>query len=90
MVERLLLDGVNAEPSAATVRRQHHLAADVLPDKAEPTIAVFHRTFTRAEVADDAVCFVVLVPPFAWQHSIGDVPSRVTHRWQFEVHPMKP
>src|SRR5262249_31208152 len=53
MVERLLFDGIEAEPRRAAVRREHHLPADVLADEAERALAVAHLAKAGAKIALD-------------------------------------
>ena len=54
LVERLLLDGVDAEAARAAVGREHHLVALALADEAEAALAVLEPAVARAEVALDA------------------------------------
>src|SRR5262249_4925385 len=64
VVQRLLLDRVDAEPRPLAVSGQDHPAVRVLADEAEPPVAVLERAGARAEVADDAAV-VLAMPPTA-------------------------
>jgi len=73
VVERLLLDRVDAEAGAPAVGRQHHLAAEVLADEAEAAVAGLEVALARAEVADDPP--VLRMPPAARQRPVGPQPG---------------
>jgi hypothetical protein len=62
VVQRLLLDGVDAEPGTAPVRREEHPVPDPLANEAKPALAVLQLAVARAQVALDAAV-VELVPP---------------------------
>ena len=62
MVERLLLDRVNAEAGRAAISRQDHLVFDVLADEAGAALAFVQLAVARAQVALDAPA-VDGVPP---------------------------
>jgi hypothetical protein len=62
VVERLLLDRVDAETGAAAIGGEDHLAAPVGADKAGGALAVVQLAVARAEVALDAAIFQ-RVPP---------------------------
>src|SRR5262249_40986732 len=53
MIERLLLDRVEAETGRATVRGEHHLPTDVLPHEAERPLAIAELAVARAQIALD-------------------------------------
>src|SRR5665647_2042258 len=79
VVERLLLDGVHAEPARATVGRQDDLVVHAGPDKAQPALALVQPTRARAHIAlDSAVLQPVPVPRgHGMRVAEGD---RVVHR----------
>jgi hypothetical protein len=54
MVQRLLLDGINAETTAAAVGGEYHPAFDVLAHKAEPPLAGLKFAQPRTGVAYDS------------------------------------
>ena len=51
VVERLLLDGVDAEAAGAAVGGQHHPVAAARPDEAQPALALVQLAQPRADVA---------------------------------------
>ena len=63
MVERLLLDGVDAEAARSAVGGEHDLAAVAGADEAEPALAVVQLAGARAEVALGAAV-IQAVPVF--------------------------
>src|SRR5262249_49686591 len=63
VVERLLLDGIEAEAGGAAVARQHHLAAAVLAHEAEAALPRRERAVAWAQVALDAPARNVVPPP---------------------------
>src|SRR5262249_33142192 len=63
VVERLLLDRVDAESGRAAVAREVHLAAEVLAHEAEPALPVGHLAEARAEVALDLATLEPVPPP---------------------------
>ena len=81
MVERLLFDRVDAEARAATVGGEDESLVDVLTYETETAIARFEMAFTRAEVANDATIFYVLMPPTAVGETdpLGRVGGRIEH-----------
>ena len=64
MVERLLLDRVDAEARGAPVGREHHRVALARAHEAGAALALVQAAFARAEVALDAAV-VHAVPPAA-------------------------
>src|SRR5689334_11830720 len=54
MIERLLLDGINAKAGAAAISVQNHLPAAVLPHETKASVTVFERARPRAQITDDA------------------------------------
>src|SRR5262249_18705447 len=54
MVERLLLDRVDAEAARAPVGREHDLVALARPDEAEAALPVAQLALTRTDVALEA------------------------------------
>ena len=54
MVQRFLLDGINAEAAAAAVGREHHLSADALADETKAALAVVELAEARTQAAFDA------------------------------------
>ena len=64
MVERLLLDRVDAEARRAAVGRQHHRVAFALAHEARAALALVQAAVARAQVALDATV-VESVPPAA-------------------------
>ena len=62
VLERLLLDGIDAEPGRAAVGREHHGVAFALAHEAEAALPVVEAAVARAEVALDAAV-VLAVPP---------------------------
>ena len=54
MVERFLLDGINAEAAAAAISRKRHLVADAPADETEPALALVELAEARAQAALDA------------------------------------
>src|SRR5206468_10583777 len=71
VIERLLLDRVDAEAGAPAVGRQDHFAVDVLADEAKAAVARLEATLPRAKVADDPARLRVVVPPAAGQRAVG-------------------
>ena len=65
VVERLLLDRVNAEAAAPPVRGEDHAAVAVLAYEAESPRPGLELTRARAEVTDEPVVLVRGVPPAA-------------------------
>src|SRR5439155_23714963 len=72
LVQRLLLDRVDAEAGAAAVGGEHHRVALALAHEAHAALAVVQLAVARAQVALDAAV-VELVPPAA----------RIGHRHAF-------
>src|SRR5262249_51705918 len=70
VVQRLLLDRVDAETRAPAVSGQDHPAAGVLPDETKASVAVLERARSRAKVADDAAG-VLAMPPTAELRAVG-------------------
>ncbi len=64
MVERLLLDRIDAEARRAAVGGQHHRVADALAHEARAALALVQLAVARAQVALDAAV-VEAVPPAA-------------------------
>ncbi len=62
MVERLLLDGIDAEPRRTSVGREDHRVAVALPDEAGAALALVQPAVARTEIALDAAV-VEAVPP---------------------------
>ena len=62
MVQRLLLNGVDTEARAASVRRQHHLAAAVFTNETKTSIAWLEIAGSWAQVANHASIFGVMPP----------------------------
>ena len=54
MVQRLLLNRIDAEPAAATVRGQHDSIAHTLPDETESALSFVQLAEPRAKPAFDA------------------------------------
>ena len=54
MVQRLLLDRVDAEARAAPVSREHHRVADALTHEAHAALAFVQPAVARAQVALNA------------------------------------
>ena len=50
MVERLLLDGIDAEAGRPSVAREKDLVADALADEAEGSLAVVQSAIARAQI----------------------------------------
>jgi hypothetical protein len=63
VIERLLLDGVDAKAGAATIGRQHHFASDVLANKAETAVARFKMAFSGTKIANNATRLIGFMPP---------------------------
>jgi hypothetical protein len=51
VIQRLLLDGIHAESSAAAVSREDHLIAFTLTDKTKAALTIPQLAVTRAKVA---------------------------------------
>ena len=51
VVERLLLDRVDAESAGAAVGGEHHLVVDPAPDEAQATLTLAQPAGARADVA---------------------------------------
>src|SRR5207244_11639693 len=62
VVERLLLDRVDAEPGGAAVRGEHHAAAFHLAHEAHAALALVQPAVARAQVALDAAVFEAMPP----------------------------
>ena len=73
MVERLLLDRIDAEAGRAAVGRQHDRVALALADEARAALALVQAAVARAEVALDAAV-VEAVPPAAGMVLMRETP----------------
>ncbi len=57
MIQRLLLDRIDAESARSAVAGEHHIAATRFSDEAEATLPVLHLAVPRAQVALDSSPF---------------------------------
>src|SRR5262249_41980633 len=72
LVERLLLDWVDAETRRAPVGREHHGVARALSNEARATLTFMQAAVTRAQVAlDAAVVQPVPVAPWIVTHAVS-------------------
>jgi len=78
LVERLLLDRVDAEARAAAVRRGDQPAIDVLADEAEASLPRRDHTASGAQVADELARLLRFVPPPGRPRPVG--PGRLVRR----------
>jgi len=69
MVQRVLLDRIDAEARVAPVGRERHRVADALAHKAHAALPVVQPAIARTQVALDAsVVEPVPPPPRVWAH----------------------
>ena len=69
VVQRLLLDGVDAEAAGAAVGRENHFAVQAAADEAQPTLALAKPAEARAQIALHAA--VVELMPVASRDDAG-------------------
>ena len=70
MVQRLLLDRIDAEPGAAAIRGEYHLAGTILAHEAEAAVTWLQMAGPRTEIANHAIV-VFGMPPAAADRAIG-------------------
>ena len=72
VIERLLLDRVDAESGAAAIGREHHATVAILAYEAKPPIAGLEMTRPGTEIADHAIRLFCVAPPAAEFRPVGE------------------
>ena len=79
MIERLLLDRIDAESRRSPIRRQHHGVAHARAHEARAALALVQAAIARAEVALDASVVEAVPPPSRMERALDGTRRAVVH-----------
>jgi hypothetical protein len=81
VVERFLLDGVDAEAGRPSVRRQHHRIVHARAHEARAALPLVQLAIARAEIALDASILETVPPAPGVMRSFDRIANALVHRY---------